>query len=862
MPTDFEKAVADFDEKARLQQGAQHQIENQMDAERSARVIRMGSRYGIPYEIADASLDELEIETRKADFNYEDWRRHSKKFAEFAAENPYHLTVLEDDKENLTMLERAWKPISMGWDKTWADVELMEIGARRAKGREYWHEDDEERMAELRKLSDQSHDFGAENLPHKILVWTAKYLGPTLQTIEDSVEGVMIGGMAGAGTGATVGAAGGPAGIAAGAVAGFTTGMTVGGGTYAYQSSARLMTGEAYNQYIQQGFSHENAAIMAKSVAYIGAIPEVVSVGKALKYIPGVGRVTDMAGRSIAERLGKEVLEKRTVAQATKSLGLRYGEVMGTEIATEIFQTSLQTVGQNILADIEMKPEAYVTLEEWGEQVAETFIETAKGTLLIAGLGPGMQYIGDVTRAGKAERMGAVWDTVGRGAKASKLAQKAPEAFRAYVGRFAESGKVLINVGQWDRYWQDQGADPTKIAAEVGIADTDIAEARTVDGDIEIDGAQFIEKIAPTKHHDGLLADLKADPDDMSLREAEDFRKNNPEIMKSLEESLKSISEAESNEAANRIAQDVFGQLLQANVERRGAEALSQLYRGIAVIASRAGVDPDALYRQVFGGVTRVRDEALTQRPDVDLTLDPYLNMLRDKKMPSQRQMFGPTLIDFIKSKGGLLDEGGELTARDAGKEHRGLVRPQAGKSLDAMAELAAEAGYLPPDYSPNALLAALDRELAGEPVRSRYEAGDPHLQELGTMLEQLDEQLGMLGIDVDTMSNEEIRRQLANVEQFQQMNLDEMAQLLGAMDSAQAQVEGAADTIAADLAKVLSVIDVVGATVDFGNVEITDTIRVRETGEVAEMTAPAQALFDKAKQSKDNAIRLLDCLK
>lgn len=858
MPTELEQAVTDFDQSARLQVGSQ----NKVDPDRAARILRIAGRTGIPMDLVDADLENLEIETQKADFSYDEWRRHSPKFAEFAAENPYHLSVLEADKENLNMLERAWRPVSLGWDKTWADVELMEIGARRAKGREYWQPDDEERMAELRKLSEQSHDFGAENLPHKVIVWTAKYLGPTLQSMGDALDEMMIGGMAGAGTGATVGAAGGPVGISAGAVTGFTTGMTVGAAAGAAESSSRLMTGEAYNTYIEQGFSHENAAVMAKGVGLIGGSLEVVPMGKFIKYIPGLGRVTDIAGRSIAERLGKDVLEKRTVAQSVKSLTLRYGEVMGTEIAVEIAQESIKTVGQNILANVETKPEAHVSWDEYTDQISDTFVETVKGTLLIAGIGPGMQFVGDVRRAGKAERMAAVWDTVGRGAKASKLAQKAPETFRQFVSKFGESGKVLINVGQWDRYWQDQGADPSKMAQELGISDADIAEARTVDGDIEIDGTEFIEKIAPTKHHDGLMADLKADPDDMSLREAEEFRKNNPEIMKQLEESLKSIGEAESNEAANRIAQDVFGQLLQANVERRGAEALSQLYRGIAVIASRAGVDPDALYRQVFGGVTRVRDEALTQRPDVDLTLDPYLNMLRNKKMPSQRQMFGPTLIDFIKSKGGLLDEGGELTARDAGKEHRGLVRPQAGKSLDAMAELAAEAGYLPPDYSPNALLAALDRELAGDPVRSRYEAGDPHLQELGTMLEQLNEQLGMLGIDVDTMSNEEIRRQLANVEQFQQLNLEEMAQLLGAMDTAQAQVEGAADTIGADLAKVLSVIDVVGATVDFGNVEITDTIRVRETGEVAEMTAPAQALFDKAKQSKDNAIRLLDCLK
>lgn len=858
MASELEQAVQDFETNSRLHTGQQHRV----DPDRAARILRISGRTGIPMDLVDADLDNLEIETQKADFSYDEYRRNSPKFAEFAAENPYHLSVLEADKENLNMLERAWRPIELGWDKTWADVELMEIGARRAKGREHWQENDEERMAELRKLSEQTHDFGAENAAHKVIVWTAKFLGPTLQTAKDALDDAMYGAMAGAGTGATVGAAAGGVGAAPGAVAGFTTGLTVGAAVGAAESSSRLITGEAYNQYMQQGFSHENAAIMAKGVGLIGGSLEVVPLSKFIKYIPGVGRVTDMAGRSLAERLGKDVLEKRTVRQATQTLVLRYGEVMGTEIGVELAQDAIQTVGQNILANVEMRPEASVSWDEYTEQVAEVFIETAKGTLLISGLGPGMAYVGDVRRASKSERMKAVWESVGRGAKESQLAKKAPETFRQFVSRFADSKNILINVGQWDRYWQDQGADPTKVAKDLGIDEADISEARAVDGDIEIAGTEFVDKIAPTKHHDGLLPDLKADPDDMSLRDAEDFRKNNPEIMKALEQSLKDISEAESTAAGDRIVQDVFGQLLQANVERRGAEGLAQLYRGIANIAARAGIDPDALYQQVFGGVSRVRDDVLTQQADVDLTLDPYLNMLREGKRPSQREMLGPTLIDFIKKRGGLLDEGGELSARDAGKEHRGLVRPQAGKSLDAMAELAAEAGFLPPDYSPNALLEALDRELAGEPVRSRYEAGDPRLQELGTMLDQLEEQLGMVGLDVATMTNEEIRAQLSKMERFQQLTAEEMAQLLGAMDEAQAQVEGMADQPTADLAKVMELFDVVAATVDFGNVEITDTVRVRETGEIAEMTAPAQSLFDKAKQRKENAIRLRDCLK
>lgn len=855
MPTELEQAVGEFEENAKLQTG----METKPEADRAARILNIGSRTGIPYDIVDSSLEELEIETAKADFDYEKWRKHSPKFAEFASENPYHLSVLEADEENLTMLERAWRPVEMGWDKTWADVELMQIGERRAKGREYWQEDDEERMTELRKLSEQTHDFGAENWPHKWVVWTAKNLGPTLHTMGEGLDELMIGAMAGAGTGAIVGTTAGPGGTAAGALAGWTTGASVGFGTGIAESSAGLMTGEAYNNYIAQGFSHENASIMAKGVGLIGGAAEVVPVYKFLKYIPGVGRITNTMGKTVAERLGKDVLEKRSMAQATKTLALRYGEVMGTEIGVEIFQESVQTVGNNILAEMEGKPQAQVSWDEYVDQVAEVAVETAKAVILIAGIGPGMQFVGDVRRAGKAERTKSVWETIGRGAKASKTAAKAPETFRAFVSRFAEAGKVLIDADRWDVYWQDQGADPTQMAQELGVDVQDLNEARTTGGSLEISGTEFINKIAPTKHHDGLLPDLKADPDDMSLRDAELFRKNNPEIMKALEESVANIAQSEYEAAGDRIVQDVFGQLVAAG--QAGPEHLAELHRGIANIAERAGLDPDELYQQVFGGVTRVADPALGRRDDVDLSLDPYLNMLREGKQPTQRQMFGPTLVDFIKKKGGLLDEGGELSARDLGKEFPGLVRPQAGQSLDAMAEAAAEAGYLPPDYSPNDLLAALDRERTGQPVRSRYETGDPRLQELGTMLEELEERLGMMGLDVDTMTNQEIRYKLEQMERYNQLTTEELVELLGALDSAQGQVEEA-DKVNNALAEAATLLSVLEQTADFGNTEITDTVRVRETGEIAEMTAPAESIFKRAKQRKENAVKLLDCLK
>lgn len=106
---------------------------------------------------------------------------------------------------------------------------------------------------------------------------------------------------------------------------------------------------------------------------------------------------------------------------------------------------------------------------------------------------------------------------------------------------------------------------------------------------------------------------------------------------------------------------------------------------------------------------------------------------------PAARTVSPVSLVPFL-AKAGLKDEGGELTARDAEIWHKGkpfqrkLVRPD-GVDMETAAQRAHDAGYFPnvPHPStdsadnmhpvdPAMLMAAIDRELAGQPV---YALGD-----------------------------------------------------------------------------------------------------------------------------------------
>jgi len=80
-----------------------------------------------------------------------------------------------------------------------------------------------------------------------------------------------------------------------------------------------------------------------------------------------------------------------------------------------------------------------------------------------------------------------------------------------------------------------------------------------------------------------------------------------------------------------------------------------------------------------------------------------------------QRQMGIRTLIDFLRDRGGLKDEGGDLRAAEMNSRFKGLINKN-GMSLDRAREAAAEAGYLGADTdramaetTPNDLLDAIE---------------------------------------------------------------------------------------------------------------------------------------------------------
>jgi hypothetical protein len=863
-PYDLERALAqDLEQRQREQEDARlraARISNP-DPERSRRILSASAYTGLPEQVVDSDLDNIEKQILEDRFDPQAYRDESPEWASWLAENPYHLAALEDDMENMTWVGRTMKQIGMGYDMTKAQLEMSRLtSARIAQGGEFTPEQ-EQRMEKLRKMQ-VGHTYGAEGFAG-VLVKTAQMIGPTAYSMAGGLEAGLGTGMAFGGAAALGGQAGPqaalpeelitvPAAFGMGMAVGFTPGATVA----AYELESRF----AYDEYREMGVDHDTALTAARTAGAINASLEGLAAKVFLKAFPGVSRV----GNEIGKKIAGDIFARPTVARATGSLFARFGKVHGTEIATEIAQETVTAVtGEFIRPEGSGEP---LDFEAYKDRIASVAEEVMVGAALISALGPTTHYYSDLRRAHRAKQNQAVFAALGDGAKASKTREALPQKFREWVGKVRESGAVeniWIDAARFDQYWQSIDENPSEIAERLQIDLDAYNEAREIGGDIAIPLEEYTTFIAGTDHHGGLMPDIKAHIGEMSAREAELFEANKPEIIRNIEEAAAKMAETDDKTAADRIVEDITGQLVAASYEQGTARANAQLLRGIANIAERIGVDPMEFYESIFGGVRRVQDDALQKRESVDMQIDPLIDLLRRGRGPTTADMFGPSLIDFLKSKGGLQDQGGELASRDIRKEVRGLVK-DSGLTLDEAAELAAEAGYIAPQYDETMLLDALDREIRGEPVYGSREAGDADAREIGRLLDELEEMVGMLGLNLEEMSNEEVRAELQKLrrfEQFDDMTMEQLREMVEQLAKVAETEAGRGDVFDTIVAKATSLVPLLDAHQDFSGVTFTDKVRVRETGETVKISRSAQTVFDRAVKRKKNAQRLLDCV-
>ena len=184
----------------------------------------------------------------------------------------------------------------------------------------------------------------------------------------------------------------------------------------------------------------------------------------------------------------------------------------------------------------------------------------------------------------------------------------------------------------------------------------------------------------------------------MSAADASVFDEAWAEAQASLQENYAAELEADKAEmsAETAVFDDVKTRAMNAGVVPDQAAQYAKLYSTFfRVMGTRAGVDPMALYESYGFDIKRaLPGEAQYSAKD---GLDLSLEVIRAGRIPALRKKVekakGPSVLEAIRSKGGVYDDGGDLAALDLPKRFMRARQADSGPDMLGGGAVVVDAG-------------------------------------------------------------------------------------------------------------------------------------------------------------------------
>lgn len=334
---------------------------------------------------------------------------------------------------------------------------------------------------------------------------------------------------------------------------------------------------------------------------------------------------------------------------------------------------------------------------------------------------------------------------------ASKTFQRQKEKFGEFVDSAVEDEtdpNVYLDAANIATFFQSRDESPQEIMEKLGVSEEAFGEATASGGDVKVSISKFAG-LADTEYYDAFLQDLRTNQGDNTLREevtAEESRDVEAEATKIVKER---VIEENFQAEVKTVRDALHTQLTKTNkftpdtVEKKTA-----LYEAFLVTQAKAeGITPMELAARTFD----VKVQAVTTPVEQNKQ---FIQDVRKFRAPAAKRVYGQSLLQFLKSKGGLADEGGELSVRDATK----LVK-KGGMSFDSALEAAVQAGYIVGDLGQLThadLLEAIDSELGGAPIYSDVNVNQ-ELAAKADQIEQARDLVAQAGLDLTTATDQEI---------------------------------------------------------------------------------------------------------
>lgn len=448
------------------------------------------------------------------------------------------------------------------------------------------------------------------------------------------------------------------------------------------------------------------------------------------------------------------------VAQATLGAG---GEALGSVAAGRPIQPGAvlaEAIGEFGGAPLE------VASMRWKMGAARTAREAGR-----------MQSEMERTEAGLKQ-----FDQLAAGVEANPLSQRAPDALGEFVGEVTgPDAKVYLPADKVREFFQTMAPEAAAAAMRRWGIESQLTEALAIGGDVVLPVATYFQEVAAAGQHTFFKDDYRLTAAGMSQTDIANFDKVYQAFIEGegVRRAQAAVNDTADLVPAQQVFQHVLEQAQNAGFTPANARQYAALYAArYATRAARLGGNAWEQYQRSGIEVRQVLPESVRAVPPDQMDL--LLNTMRkghDGKVQGQaRRLLGDSLLEFVSRKGGLVDEGGELTAMDAQAWHRkrrgwGRLVQDAGKaklSLDDMALDAWEAGYFPEFTERPAiddLLEAIRDELGGRERRPMERGDRPWQANYVEAARDMDEVLNRLGLDLKTATNQQVKDALRTLE-------------------------------------------------------------------------------------------------
>jgi hypothetical protein len=577
------------------------------DPARAAEARRLALRYGVPAPVIARDLDQWRARASLEGLPLDRIQAETPHLAAWLQE-PGRAAVARDDLERLGLLEWLVTAPPRAFAQGLAQVQYARL--RTESLFRPLSQAEQDRLNALRAAMDAGGPLGAGDAWFRQAVTGAARLLPTIgvgfaRALQYGLAGAATTGAGGALVGSLLPGVGTAAGAATGAGLGFRAGALYGALRFGFELEAGL----AYDEYLtlrdELGRPLDPAVAKAAAIAAgtLNAGLEAFGLERLAASVPGLRQLTGTAARHAVA----EALRVPTVRAALGSLMRTYAGTLSAETVTEVAQRAVTILSGELAKAASGQPFVPRSPGEVATDLYQELVGSLQAFALTVAPGPALRLAHDLVRVRQAERQRAFFTALGEAAAQSDTVTRLPEDAQALLERATRDGPVAhvyVSLAAWRQYWQDQGVDPAEVAREVTGDGRAWQEAQRT-GDLAIPTARYAVRLAPTRHHQALLEDLRLEPGALSAREA---RAAEARLRDQMQEAAQAAARTEPVPPARveQVRRVMRERLVEAGTPASAAEAYADLWAAaIGTVAARAGLDPVALFERYAVQVSR-----------------------------------------------------------------------------------------------------------------------------------------------------------------------------------------------------------------------------------------------------------------